>query len=149
MKLVPSQLAALWDDTDPTAVLPAELLILAGEACPWSLVDQIRTAAPGLAVHNHYGPTETTVSSMGLAVPAGGRVGSGPVVPLGRPFPGTRAHVLDTEGRPVPVGVPGELVLAGPTVSRGYLGLPDQTAARFVAEPQLGGDAARAGLPLR
>ncbi len=139
MKLVPSQLAALWDEADPTAVLPAELLILAGEPCPWSLVDQIRAAAPGLAVHNHYGPTETTVSSMGLAVSAGGRIGNSPIVPLGRPFPGTRAHVLDAAGRPVPVGVPGELVLAGPTVSRGYLGLPEQTAARFVAEPPVPG----------
>ena len=90
MKLVPSQLAALWDDTDPTAVLPAELLILAGEPCPWSLVDQIRTAAPNLAVHNHYGPTET----LWVALPQSDR-------DTGRDF----AHYA-----PEPVTIPGGVV---------------------------------------
>ena len=135
MKLVPSHLQALWDDADPTAVLPGRALILAGEACPWELIDRVRAAAPDLAVHNHYGPSETTVSVMALPVVGAGR--SGTVVPLGRPFPGTRAHVLDGRGRPVPVGVPGELVIAGPTVSRGYLGLAAETAARFRPEPAL------------
>ncbi|USQ80832.1 amino acid adenylation domain-containing protein [Ornithinimicrobium faecis] len=135
MKLVPSHLQALWDERDPTAVLPGTALILAGEPCPWELIDRVRAAAPGLAVHNHYGPSETTVSVM--ALPLAGAVRQGTVVPLGRPFPGTRAHVLDPAGRPVPVGVPGELVIAGPTVSRGYLSMPTETARAFVAEPSL------------
>lgn len=138
MKLVPSHLQAIWQDDEPTSVLPRRLLILAGEACPWQLVEQVRAlGVPELAVHNHYGPTETTVSSMGLPIPAQHRVGAGPVVPLGRPFPGTRAHVLDLHDHPTPVGVPGELVLAGPTVARGYLGAAAERAAdRFTAEPQ-------------
>ena len=138
MKLVPSHLQALWDDRDPSAVLPGAALILAGEACPWELVDRVRAAAPRLAVHNHYGPSETTVSVMALPLDEAVRQGS--LVPLGRPFPGTRAHVLDPGGRQVPVGVPGELVIAGPTVSQGYLGMPTETSAVFVAEPSLPGD---------
>lgn len=146
VKMVPSHLAALWDDARPGAVLPRELLVLAGEALPWDLVDRVRAAAPDLRLHNHYGPTETTVSTLGREVPPApdhltdpART-AGPVVPLGRPFPGTRAHVVDDAGRPVPVGVPGELRLAGPSVSRGYLGRDDLTAERFVPE-------VRAGLP--
>ncbi|MCF4121775.1 amino acid adenylation domain-containing protein [Antribacter sp. KLBMP9083] len=140
VKMVPSHLAALWDDSLPGAVLPRELLVLAGEALPWDLVDRVRAAAPALRLHNHYGPTETTVSTLGREVPpAPGHLTdpartAGPVVPLGRPFPGTRAHVVDDAGRPLPVGVPGELRLAGPSVSRGYLGRDDLTAERFVPE---------------
>lgn len=150
MKLVPSHLQALWDDAHPTAVLPKHLLILAGEPCPWTLVERIAESDPALAVHNHYGPTETTVSAMGLPIAGAGaaRPGASTIAPIGRPFPGTRAHVVDELMRPVPTGVPGELVLAGPTVSRGYLGLPEQTAARFVDEPTFPGapdtDAGRA-----
>ncbi len=133
VKLVPSHLAALWDERQPTAVLPHRLLVLAGEGLPWELADRIAAVAPDLVVHNNYGPTETTVSTFGtplVAVPAGERRADRPV-PIGRPFPGTHAHVLDTAGRPTPVGVPGELVIAGPTVSRGYLGRPELTAERF------------------
>ncbi|WP_114907069.1 non-ribosomal peptide synthetase/MFS transporter [Ornithinimicrobium murale] len=139
MKLVPSHLQALWDESDPAAVLPGAALILAGEPCPWELVDRVRAAAPDLAVHNHYGPSETTVSVMALHLSGADRVGHGGVVPLGRPFPGTRAHVLDHAGAPVPVGVPGELVIAGDTVSRGYLGMPEETDRRFLAEASLPG----------
>ncbi len=135
VKMTPSHLAALADD-DLAAVLPHRVLVLAGEACPWELVDAARTARPGLTVHNHYGPTETTVSVLGTPVAALPKTSRnrGPVVPLGRPFRGTRAHVVDASGRPVPLGVPGELVIAGPTVARGYLGRDDLTAARFGTE---------------
>lgn len=139
MKLVPSHLQALWDERDPTAVLPGAALILAGEPCPWELVDRVRAVASGLAVHNHYGPSETTVSVLGQALGHTPPTDRGGVVPLGRPFPGTRAHVLDRDGRPVPVGVPGELVIAGPSVSRGYLGRSSDAGRAFVTEASLPG----------
>ncbi|MFJ7156742.1 non-ribosomal peptide synthase/polyketide synthase [Streptomyces sp. NPDC101118] len=81
-----------------------------------------------------YGPTEATVqvthhriTEADLADPHG--------IPLGRPLADTRVLVLDEEGRPVPVGVPGELCVGGPALSRGYLGRPALTAERFVPDP--------------
>ena len=60
-------------------------------------------------------------------------------LPLGRPLPGTRIHLLDEQGRPVPAGEKGELCIGGPGVARGYLNRPELTAERFVSEPS--GDA--------
>lgn len=82
---------------------------------------------------NAYGPTEaTTNSTLGLCDPD---TPAGSVVPIGIPDPGTRAYVLDARLQPVPAGVAGELYLAGDGLARGYLGRPDLTAERFVADP--------------
>ncbi len=82
---------------------------------------------------NTYGPTESTVMvTSGPVVPAG--VQAGPP-DIGQPIPGTTAYVLDTEMRPVPAGVPGELHLGGAGLARGYLGQPGLTAQRFVPDP--------------
>jgi len=81
---------------------------------------------------NNYGPTEATVvaTSGEVAIDA---VAENP--PIGAPVPGTAALVLDARLAPVPVGVPGELHLAGPRLARGYLGRPDLTTAQFIAHP--------------
>ena len=81
-------------------------------------------------VWNVYGPTETTVWS------ACHRVTSGETsIPIGKPIANTVIHVLDAAGRPVPLGVPGELTIGGAGVARGYLKRPDLTADRFVPAP--------------
>ncbi len=127
LKIVPSHLAAL------ERVMPRRLLVTGGEALPWSLVDRVRETAPDCRVLNHYGPTETTVGVLAFPVPAAAdRRGS--VVPLGRPLGGTRVVVVDDRLLPVPAGVPGELLVGGPQVTRGYLGRPDLTAERFVPD---------------
>ncbi len=79
-----------------------------------------------------YGPTETTVFSTRHSMRAGDPVPES--VPIGRPLDGTRAHVLSPGLEPVPVGVVGELYLAGSGVSRGYENNPAMTAERFVAD---------------
>ncbi|MGH3682614.1 MAG: amino acid adenylation domain-containing protein, partial [Natronosporangium sp.] len=139
LKLVPSHLELLAAHGDLAAVLPRRLLILTGEALSWDLLARVRAARPGLAVQNHYGHTETTLSSLICdvdEVPERDRHGT---VPLGRPLPGVRVYLTDPAGRPVPPGVPGELWLAGPGVSRGYVGDPALTDQRFRPDPVDGG----------
>ncbi|CAA9286487.1 MAG: hypothetical protein AVDCRST_MAG41-4023, partial [uncultured Corynebacteriales bacterium] len=143
VKMVPSHLTLLATHAgDLAAVLPRELLVLGGEAVPWELVDRVREVAPALRVHTHYGPTESSMFSLVCdveGVPADARTGA---VPLGAALPNIGAYVLDRAGRPLPAGVPGELALVGPGVSRGYVGDPERTAERFVADP--GGGPGRA-----
>ena len=106
---------------------PAQLL-LGGEAIGEALWADLR-AVPGVSVRNFYGPTESTIDTMNQVVADGDRPS------IGGPYRGTRAYVLDAALQPAPVGVPGELYLAGVQLARGYLGRPGLTAERFVADP--------------
>jgi amino acid adenylation domain-containing protein len=95
--------------------------------------DAIRRSTPeGLpfVLVNNYGPTEITVVATDTPLPPGGPA----TPPIGRPIGEARAYVLAGLD-PVPVGVPGELCIGGPGVSRGYLGDPSATAAVFVPDP--------------
>jgi amino acid adenylation domain-containing protein len=138
LKCVPSHLELLAANGDLAGVLPRRLLILTGEALSWDLVGRVRAARPRLRVQNHYGHTETTLSSLICEVdevPEHRRHGT---VPLGRPLPGVAGFLVDRGGAPVPVGVPGELWLAGGGVARGYLGDERLTAERFGPDPVTG-----------
>ena len=89
---------------------------------------------------NLYGPTEAAVDATWWPCP---REGGENVVPIGRPIANARTYVLDSQNRPVPIGVPGELFIGGAGLARGYLGDPGLTAARFVADPFAGEPGAR------
>ncbi|MFI1206414.1 amino acid adenylation domain-containing protein [Streptomyces sp. NPDC020802] len=126
MILPPALLAAMPEDVE----LPPATLLAGTERVSPELVGRY---ARGRMMFNAYGPTEaTTNSTLGLCDPD---TPAGTIVPIGVPDPGTRAYVLDARLRPVPAGVPGELYLGGAGLARGYLGRPDLTAERFVADP--------------
>ncbi|WP_168714696.1 non-ribosomal peptide synthetase [Streptomyces sp. A0592] len=104
------------------------VVLLGGEPIGQTLWTRLREA-PATTGHNLYGPTECTVDTL-LQPYAGSERPT-----MGHTVLGTRAHVLDAYLNPVPVGVPGELYLAGDSLARGYLGRPALTAERFVADP--------------
>ena len=98
--------------------------------------DRLRVRPPAdlpFPVLNGYGPTENTVFSTFSLVAA--KNGELQLPPIGRPLRNVKAYVLDEELRPVPVGVPGELHVAGEQVARGYLKRPELTLERFVPDP--------------
>jgi amino acid adenylation domain-containing protein len=99
---------------------------LAGEALPETLVQEIYSTTSTKKVYNLYGPTEDTTYSTYTVVR------SGEHVMIGRPLPNTQAYILDAHQNPLPIGVPGELYLAGAGLARGYFGRPDLTAERFL-----------------
>ncbi|SNS55159.1 amino acid adenylation domain-containing protein [Actinomadura mexicana] len=114
---------SLLGTLDPDALKGLRVLV-GGEALPPALAASLAESA-ALAT-NMYGPTEATIWATSADLPAEG---------IGTPFWNTRAHILDAALRPVPPGVPGELYLAGAQLARGYVGRPDLTAERFVADP--------------
>ncbi|MEU6075791.1 amino acid adenylation domain-containing protein [Micromonospora sp. NPDC047074] len=114
---------------DAAGTSPEPLVAVAGgEALPVALARELRARTARLV--NGYGPTEATVYATMADIPA-----DPGEVTIGRPLPNVRAYVLDETRRPVPLGLPGELYLAGAGLAAGYLGRADRTAERFVPDP--------------
>jgi amino acid adenylation domain-containing protein len=103
------------------------VIMLGGEAVAESLWRDL--AAADTTSYNYYGPTECAVDSVYCRLSDSTR----PII--GRPGHNQQAYVLDSRLQPAPIGVPGELYIAGAQVARGYLGRPGLTAERFVANP--------------
>ncbi|MEU2126424.1 amino acid adenylation domain-containing protein [Nocardia niwae] len=126
---VPSMLTVFAAHTTPGSCPTLKHVFVIGEALPPETVGAMQ-AVSDAAVHNLYGPTEAAVSVTYWPAAADERT-----VPIGLPQWNTQVYVLDSWLRPVPVGVPGELYLAGDQLARGYVRRPDLTADRFVANP--------------
>ncbi|AIW16133.1 non-ribosomal peptide synthetase [Vibrio tubiashii] len=128
---VPSMLHAFESETDIGECTSLRRIICSGEALPAELTEKVLTGAPDCQLHNLYGPTEAAidVTYWQCELPIGKRI------PIGHAISNTQLHVLDDCWNPVPVGVPGELYLAGDGLAREYLSRPDLTADRFVPNP--------------
>ncbi|WP_321818500.1 MULTISPECIES: non-ribosomal peptide synthetase [unclassified Paraburkholderia] len=130
---------ALWQQWQRNLPAPRTLAALrqitvGGEALPAdALAHWQRGPLRHVALDNLYGPTETAIAA--LHYPTGEADADESVVPIGRPYPGRGALVLDADGNPMPQGGAGELCITGPCVARGYPGRAALTAERFVPDP--------------
>ncbi|GAB7184067.1 amino acid adenylation domain-containing protein [Kitasatospora sp. Ki12] len=137
LEITPAYYRAVLDSPDLGRLTALKLMNVGSDVVT---VDDARrwadTGLPGRFLCN-YGPTEATVTCLLHPVDAAGEAGrqASAALPIGRPVAGTRAHVLDADLRPVPVGVPGELCLGGVRLARGYHRRPGLTADRFVPDP--------------
>jgi D-alanine--poly(phosphoribitol) ligase subunit 1 len=104
--------------------------LFCGEALPPEVAGQLLDRFPGAEVWNTYGPTEATVATTSIRIDRATLQAYSPL-PIGRAMRGTRVEVLDAELRPVGPMERGEIVIAGPNVSPGYLHRPDLTARSF------------------
>ncbi|VVM72373.1 Linear gramicidin synthase subunit B [Pseudomonas fluorescens] len=117
---------------------PLRQVIVGGEAMPPEGVAAWGKAGLGhVRLLNTYGPTETTVSATVLDCTdyVTGHAPLPKTMPIGRPLAGRAIYLLDSGGQPVPVGVVGELVIAGDLLARGYFQRPELTAERFMPDP--------------
>ncbi|HEX2164652.1 MAG TPA: amino acid adenylation domain-containing protein, partial [Thermoanaerobaculia bacterium] len=117
----------------PDGFSSLEAVLFGGEACDPGMVRRVLAAGPPARLLHVYGPTESTTFATWQEVR---EVAPGATtLPIGAPLANTRAWVADRRLRPVPPGVPGELVLGGDGLAWGYLGRPGLSAERFVPEP--------------
>jgi len=125
----------------PASLVGVRDLVVGGEAASPRRMREARAAMPEQRLLNGYGPTESTTLATWHrveAVPEGAAS-----IPIGLPIANTRVHLVDRDLRPVPVGAPGELCIAGDGLARGYLHRPDHTAERFVPDPFAAGGGER------
>jgi len=136
LKIVPSHLSSLLASENGGSILPRKYLIAGGEAFSWELAMRLRELNPHCEIINHYGPTEATIGSLTftLCQSTDHSLGSS-TVPIGRPIANAEIYILNEYLDPVPVGVPGELYIAGAGIARGYLNNPEQTFDRFIPNP--------------
>ncbi|HEU0079734.1 MAG TPA: non-ribosomal peptide synthetase, partial [Longimicrobiaceae bacterium] len=131
LKTTPSALIV----TPPADLPELETVGLGGESCG---ADLVALWAPGRRLFNGYGATEHSVRCTAILCTDASRP-----PPVGRPIPNARLYVLDARFNPVPVGVPGEVYMAGVGVTRGYLNRPELSAERFPPDPFSGVPGAR------
>jgi amino acid adenylation domain-containing protein len=123
-------------DVSGPAGIPVKHFIIGGEELPAALARSFhdRFDIDQSQLTNIYGPAECCVDSTAYLVSPSELAGI-TSVPIGRPLANKRIYILDAHLNPVPVGVPGELYIAGDGLARGYLGRPDLTAERFIPNP--------------
>ena len=132
VKLTPAHLAWLGRELEGEHV-HVRTFVVGGEALPAETAALWREIAPGAVLVNEYGPTETVVGCSVHVVTAQNAAGA--TVPIGTPVANTRLYVVDPYGDLAPAGTPGELLVGGAGVTRGYQGRPELTAERFVPDP--------------
>ena len=138
LHFVPSMLQVFLDELEDANLSSVKRIICSGEALPRALGDRVHTHF-NAALHNLYGPTEAAIDVTAHTHPTPsssfGLLPSAFPVPIGKPIHNTQLYILDSHLRPTPIGIPGELYIAGDGLARGYLNNPTLTAERFIPNP--------------
>lgn len=117
-------------------VTPLRAMMVGGEPVDLETVRRWAGLTAGrVTLHNHYGPTEATVCATTYATVDAAELPGLTRLPIGRPVPNVQVYVLDSDLRPVPIGLAGEVWVGGTAPARGYLDNPGETADRFVPNP--------------
>ncbi|HRQ25328.1 MAG TPA: amino acid adenylation domain-containing protein, partial [Anaerolineales bacterium] len=135
LHFVPSMLYPFLETRGVSDCASVRRVICSGEALPVELANRFFKVLRA-ELHNLYGPTEAAVDVSHWTCHPGESRHS---IPLGRPVANTRLYVLDEHLQPTPIGIPGELHIAGIQVGRGYLNRPELTAEKYVKDPFHGG----------
>ncbi|MBX2876157.1 MAG: amino acid adenylation domain-containing protein [Saprospiraceae bacterium] len=130
--LLPSLYNVLLQHIELSSLKSLNTVIVAGEACSSTLVEQHFAALPNTHLYNEYGPTEASVWCTAHKVDPSD-VDRG--VPIGRPIPNAEIYILDENKKPVPTGVAGELYVGGAGITAGYLNRPDLNTQHFIPNP--------------
>ncbi|HBO0213040.1 non-ribosomal peptide synthase/polyketide synthase [Pseudomonas aeruginosa] len=136
LHFVPSMLQAFLQDEDVASCTSLKRIVCSGEALPADAQQQVFAKLPQAGLYNLYGPTEAAIDVTHWTCVEEGK----DAVPIGRPIANLACYILDGNLEPVPVGVLGELYLAGQGLARGYHQRPGLTAERFVASPFVTGE---------
>jgi amino acid adenylation domain-containing protein len=139
VQFVPALLQQFLEHEASVACASLSDIVCGGGELTEALVRQVRERLPQVRLHNVYGPTETTVDCSVCTLHPQDPLTPG-ALPIGRPIDNTHLYVLDGHDQPVPLGVAGQLHIGGAGVTRGYLGLPEQQAERFIASPFVEGE---------
>ncbi len=133
LHFVPSMLRVFLEAPETADCGCLKRAILSGEALPADLARRFAERLPAAELHNLYGPTEASIDATAWRYRPQPETRA--TVPIGRPIANLRTCLIDPGLRPLPLGVPGELLLGGPGLARGYLGRPGLTARCFVPDP--------------
>ncbi|WP_437275952.1 amino acid adenylation domain-containing protein [Sorangium sp. So ce375] len=131
IQVSPPLLRLLADEGVLAEATALKQIFCGGEALTASLVERCASQTRALLT-NFYGPTETCIEASGYTCAS---LSPGETVPIGSPVARARLYILGDELGATPVGVPGELFIAGAGLARGYLGRPGLTAERFLPDP--------------
>ena len=122
-------------DLRPTMLRTVKFVLTGGEALSITHVQKALQALPLTRLINGYGPTEGTTFTTTYEIPRGWDGANQPSVPIGRPLANTYCRILDSEMRPVPAGMIGEIYIGGDGLALGYHNRPELTHDRFIADP--------------
>ena len=130
MTVTPSLMKINYDNREPdTALSLVKNMVFGGEPLPQKFIDDLRALADDITIYNIYGPSEITVLSNVQNLDGETDITVGP------PTKNTQMHILDKDMKRVPIGVAGEIYIAGIQVGLGYINKPEKTASSFLDNP--------------